>query len=154
MFPLEIFVWRSCVFQTGNKYIFYTFYSSVWDILLSSKSYYRIYSAPLTGGDLKISYKVPEKVQKFLFKSLGLVCRPFKLHNSTRSEIFCSTHCPTKSGPQVRSRFRAKHRLLDLPAVLIQQDGVGPHAKTGSAAPQSPHAVLGKIGVVRREISW
>ena len=113
-----------------------------------------VYCAPLTGGDLKISYKVPEKVQKFLFKSLGLVCRPFKLHNSTRSEIFCSTHCPTKSDPQVRSRFRAKHRLLDLPAVLIQQDGVGPHAKTGSAAPQSPHAVLGKIGVVRREISW
>lgn len=107
--------------------------------MLSSKSYYRIYSALLTGGDLKISYKVPEKVQKFLFKSLGLVCRPFKLHNSTRSEIFCSTHCPTKSGPRVRSRFRAKHRLLDLPAVLIQQDGVGPHAKTGSAiAPCSP----------------
>ena len=61
---------------------------------------------------------------------------------------------PHQIRPRVRSRFRAKHRLLDLPAVLIQQDGVGPHAKTGSAAPQSPHAVLGKIGVVRREISW
>ena len=138
--------------ETSTSSILFILLSEIYCCPLRATIAYIVHALP--GGDLKISYKVPEKVQKFLFKSLGLVCRPFKLHNSTRSEIFCSTHCPTKSAPRVRSRFRAKHRLLDLPAVLIQQDGVGPHARTGSAAPQSPHAVLGKIGVVRREISW